>query len=845
MNYAHLILLLFGLLFFSNTACKQPTNSILAIPVQWEYAESEQYEPLSFLVDKEFKPLAEDQIHSLASLMPNEKGYVWVRGFFDFKFQNDPVSISLGKVISAEDTYLNRNFLGGTILKTKEQWNFWNLYRHYPIPKEYLLESKNEILLKVYIDSEGAIPASIEIGNREDIEAIAFSKMFYESYLNGIVTVLFIVISLYHLLIYLKRRQDKENLYYAVFCFSYSLYGLNFVSWIFGTHLNINYFYFQKFVFVSMFISAYSLYRFISVFLKRNDRKWFSILFLIFLAIPLLITIGAPNYNFMYKTRGLIMLFTMPFLLYILFVPVYNYIKYKNLEAKTMLASLVIIFAVAFHDILNVVFKWNSSFWLGPGIPLFMGSIMFLLGNKFVDVYNQTDELNETLEQKVVERTREVMEKMDVIKALNIQQDGDYYLTSLIERPLGTNFNKSKNVKTEFYVEQKKRFQFKNRNSELGGDICISGNLRFGDGKNRFVFFFNGDAMGKSMQGAGGAIVAGTVVNSILARSARNNKIQKITPREWITETYLELDGVFKTFDGSMLMSCACGVINEKTGEMLYFNAEHPWGVIYRDGKADFIESGLNLRKLGTIIEGNTFQVQEFQFCKGDIFFAGSDGRDDLDISQNGDRDMNEDETKFLRAVESSEGNLSKLVEIIHGMGKVTDDLSIIRIEFHDKVEESSSDPGSIEEAKALLRAGSDMAMSLGISKLNEYLNENPQSVSVLEILSNFYYEKKDYSQASFYMRKILSISPDDTDTIFNLSLCYKHQKEYELSTQFAERLFVLNPKKISNIINLADNYRIQGDFAKSRESLNRAIDSISYFENAIKLDRILKAKGY
>lgn len=842
MNYSRLFFLVISFLFFSNTACKKTTNTFQEIPIAWEYAESDQFEPISFVADKEFKALEEKQIHSLSSLLPGEQGYIWVRGFFDYKIINEPVSISLGKIISAEVTYLNRNYLGGTISQTKEQWNYWNLYRHYSVPKEYLVEGKNEILLKVYLDSEGSIPQSIEIGNREEIDSNHFSKMFYESYLNGVVTVLFFVISLYHLLIYWKRKQDVENLYYAIFCFSYSIYGLNFVSWIFGSYLQINYFYFQKFIFTSMFISLYALYRFISVFLKRKDRKWFSILYMIFLIIPLAITLAAPNYNFMYKTRGIIMLFVMPYLMYILFVPIYNFIKYKNVEAKTMLASLVIIFTVALHDILNVVFKWNSSFWLGPGIPVFMGSIMFLLGNKFVDVYNQTDELNETLEQKVVERTKEVMEKMDVIKALNIQQDGDYYLTSLIERPLGTNYNKSKNVKTEFYVEQKKRFQFKNRNSELGGDICISGNLRFGDGKDRYVFFFNGDAMGKSMQGAGGAIVAGTVVNSILARSARNDKIQRITPKEWITETYLELDGVFKTFDGSMLMSCACGVINEKTGQMWYFNAEHPWGVIYRDGKAEFIESGLNLRKLGTIIEGNTFQVQEFQFFNGDIFFAGSDGRDDLDISLNGGRDMNEDETKFLRAVEKSEGNLNKLVEIIHGMGKVTDDLSLIRIEFHEKVDRTIDEAALVEEGKNLIKSG---MIKEGISKLVEHLNHKPDDLSVLELLSNLYYEQKDYNEASLYMEKILAISPNDTDTIFNLSLCYKHRKEYELSTLFAEKLFSLNPKKISNIINLADNYRIKGDYAKSRESLNLAIDSISYFENAVKLDRLLKVKGY
>lgn len=838
---SYILFLITSLVLFF-THCSQVKNPISEINIKWEYAESELHEPLSFVSEKEFKPIDESMIHSLATLLPEEKGYLWVRGVFTFQPSNEPLSISLGKVISSEHTFLNKSFLGGTLNSQSNQWNFWNLYRHYPIPVGTLLEGENEILLKVYVDSEGYIPSYIEIGNREDIDSNIFSKMFYESYLNGIVAILFIVISLYHLLIYVKRKQDTENLFYAVFCFSYSIYSLNFVSWLFHSFSFLSYFYFQKIIFVSMFISVYSLYRFISIFLKRTDRRWVGIFYVILTVVPILITLISPSYNFMYKTRGIITLFALPFLLYVLFVPVYNYIKYRNEEAKTMLASLFIIFVATIHDILNVIFRWNSSFWLGPGIPIFMGSIMFLLGNKFVDVYNQTDELNDTLEEKVKDRTKEVMEKMEVIKALNIQQDGDYYLTSLIERPLGTNFNKSKFVKTEFYIEQKKRFQFKNRNSELGGDICISGNLRFGDGKDRFVFFFNGDAMGKSMQGAGGAIVAGSVVNSILARSARNNKIQKISPKEWITETYLELDSVFKTFDGSMLMSCACGVINEKTGEMWYFNAEHPWGVIYRDGHAEFIESGLVLRKLGTIIEGNFFQVQEFQFFEGDLFFIGSDGRDDLDISQNGERDINEDETKFLRAVEKSGGDLAKLVEVIHGMGKVTDDLSLIRISFEKKNDNEERHFSLVEEAKTLFLSGS---AEEGVSKLLEHLQNKSEDLDALELLSHHYYSIKEFSNATNYLKRILDISPNDIESLFNLSVCYKHLKEYDLSTHFAIRLFEINPKKVSNIINLADNYRIKGDYGKSREYLNLAVDSIPYFDNAIKLDQILKMKGF
>ena len=838
-NIMPYVLIIFS---FLSISCKQTSNRNTAIPIQWEYASSEQFEPFSFTTDKVFAPLENEKMDLLSTLLENGEGYIWVRGFFNYSLPEYPISISLGKIIAAEEVYLNGKFLGKTIGSKKEQWNFWNLYRHYPISENTLIEGKNEITLKVYINSEGSIPNTIEIGNREEIESQVFSQMFYESYLNGIVSVLFLVIAFYHLLIYVKRKQDKENLYYALFCFSFSIYSLNFVSWIFASYISISYFNFQKIIFISMFVSAYSLYRFISVFLKRNDRKWFFVLYLIFVICPILITLFSPDYKFMYLTRGILIVFTVPFLIYVLFIPVYNYIKYKNIEAKTMLGSLVIIFIVAVHDMLNVILKWNSSFWVGPGIPLFMGSIMFLLGNKFVDVYNQTDELNETLERKVVDRTKEVMEKMEVIKALNIQQDGDYYLTSLIERPLGTNFNKSKYVRTEFYVEQKKRFQFKNRNSELGGDICITGNLRFGDGKDRFVFFFNGDAMGKSMQGAGGAIVAGTVVNSILARSARNNKIQKITPKEWITETYFELDAVFQTFDGSMLMSCACGLINEKTKQMWYFNAEHPWSVLYRDNKAEFVESALVLRKLGTIIEGNSFQVQEYQFQDGDIFLTGSDGRDDLDISKTGDRDINEDETRFLQAVESSEANLGKLVEIIHGIGKVTDDLSLIRISFEKYEEEGQTLTNETEQAKSLIDSGE---VEEGIIKLKDYLALSPNNLPALEILTNVFYGQKNYKEASFYMEKILAISPNDMDTIFNLSLCYKQSKEYELSTQLAEKLYHLNPKKISNIINLADNHRMMENFDQARKWLNLATSSIVYFENARKLDKLLRAKGF
>ena len=164
--------------------------------------------------------------------------------------------------------------------------------------------------------------------------------------------------------------------------------------------------------------------------------------------------------------------------------------------------------------------------------------------------------------------------------------------------------------------------------------------------ENRHVMFFNGDAMGKSMQGAGGAIVAGTVINNIMSKSARNDKIlTSISPEKWLKATFVELEKTFRTFGGSMLVSGAIGLISESTGELFYFNAEHPFVVLYRDGAADFIDKEIHIRKLGTGVN-TKFVLFRYQLLPGDVIVVGADGRDGLRLGEN--KIMNEGETVFL-----------------------------------------------------------------------------------------------------------------------------------------------------------------------------------------------------
>ena len=146
------------------------------------------------------------------------------------------------------------------------------------------------------------------------------------------------------------------------------------------------------------------------------------------------------------------------------------------------------------------------------------------LAKSFNQMTSQIQDFTQNLELKVAQRTEELNKTLQEVQALKIAQDGDYYLTSILLSPLQPNNNSSSKVKTDFFIEQKKKFSFRKWNSQIGGDICITDTILL-NGKE-YTVFINGDAMGKSIQGAGGALVLGVVFNAGLIRSKPGNLVE-------------------------------------------------------------------------------------------------------------------------------------------------------------------------------------------------------------------------------------------------------------------------------------------------------------------------------
>ncbi|EMY68005.1 SpoIIE family protein phosphatase [Leptospira vanthielii] len=294
-------------------------------------------------------------------------------------------------------------------------------------------------------------------------------------------------------------------------------------------------------------------------------------------------------------------------------------------------------------------------------------------------MYEEIRNLNEGLEEKVTLRTNELNQSLQDISNLKIQQDGDYYLTYQLLNPLAIKDVDSNQLEVDHLVRQKKVFEYKNRRYDIGGDINISHSIVLQNRK--FLLFANADAMGKSMQGAGGALVFGAVFQSIVQRTKTDPRYQMISPADWLKTNLQEMHLIFEAFDGTMLVSLTMGLLEEDTGRLFFLNAEHPPIVLYRKGKAEYIQADISYRKLGTLGAMPIQNIKEFQLQSEDVIIIGSDGKDDvLRLDAMGKTEVNSDEQFFLALVESTQGNLLAITKLIESLGQVIDDISLIRI---------------------------------------------------------------------------------------------------------------------------------------------------------------------
>ncbi|ABJ80166.1 SpoIIE family protein phosphatase [Leptospira borgpetersenii serovar Hardjo-bovis] len=743
----------------------------------------------------------------------------------------DGLSVHFPLLSNVYEVFFNGEKIGegGSILNGKIVRNGFKRHIILPIPENKVKIGTNEIRvilswnpgeeLDVYASFNSA-PLVVDLQSR-NLSILSERPRLILSFL-------YLFVGFYHFLFYFKRPKQKYDLFFGLFSMFFSVYIYLRSNAVYELGLD------PLLQMKLEYMVIFNITVFFLLFLDTFFESKISLVSRFYQFFALILTSLIP-----FSSRA-VCLFLLQiwqfsvfvFALYSLFIMIRALIR-KNRDAIRLIVGFIILLASGIADLLGSMqlFSGLENYGLLKyGFFVFELGIVFILANRFLKVHNQVEELNLNLDRKVKERTSRLQDTLNQIRELKIHQDGDYFLTSLILDPLNRYNVRNDFIAVEGFSRQKKRFEFKQWKKEIGGDIVIADEIVLKDRK--YLVFVNGDAMGKSIQGASGALVLGVVFRSFVSRTKTISSYYSQPPELWLNECFLELQNIFEAFDGSMLVSVVLGLVDLKSGILFFLNAEHPPTVLYRNGMASFIEDKLELRKIGITGLESKMKVKTFFLEKGDSIFVGSDGRDDLllGVDQGGVPVINEDELQFLKRVEESEGDLDLLVKGIQNYGELTDDLSIVKLSYlKEPVRlESVSDndlsfkfPG--ETYFKHLRSENLEDTIYHLENLTNKISSETMPPIFKKELAKVYYKAGKYREALSLFEELISEFPEDVEMIFNASLIHKRLEHFHQAIELGERVLLREPEFLDNIVHLAESYLL----VEKREATVKLLEKV------------------
>lgn len=403
--------------FFS---CTVQDSEIISLENGWVWAVGQKDEEPKDIANKTFAPLSTEKKATLESLLQTGEGYIWLRNDFSVQpnFSKKRNSIFLGRITMADETYLDGTYIGGAGRFPELWWSEWNLSRMYTLDSQLLAPNlRHSLLIKVYVNNEGALTGKQFIGSRALCEYYFKNDMFINSTINFLCAFLMIIIAGYHLLIYIKRKNEVENLYFALMSFLAALYLSNFYIALVPYLITDtwSYTWFQKLATTSILpLITFLFGSFVVKFLQIKENKFVFFARVLCMVLPLFMMFFVPDYKTLKELRLVSLAILVPPLFYTLTVVIAHALtdKIKRIrsDARVLLWGVSPLFICAMLDIfLHSVFKLDELPYLsGLGFPLVILSFLFILAGRFVKARTEAEDLNEHLEGKVVERTKEL-----------------------------------------------------------------------------------------------------------------------------------------------------------------------------------------------------------------------------------------------------------------------------------------------------------------------------------------------------------------------------------------------------------------------------------------------------
>ena len=753
--------------------CYYSENFKNKINLNWEYSISRQEESIFQSLDKNFKVIPKDSSNPINLVAPQKKGYLWLKAKFLLppELINKNITFFINKFQWEKDLYLNGQLISSNIENGSTHWNHRGINEIFTIPRKSInYDIENTLLVKLYFEEEIGFPTEMIVGEENSVFVSLLLENIKDKYYIYLIYILCFLFFLFHIRLFFIRNYEVEHRLLFLTNFLFSLSAIYFITnFINLLGFKSNYYLINKLEFLFYFLSLFYLYKYISKRSKISINE-IEIYITEIYTVASIILFLFSGLNSDSLIPGSIRMF-LPIPIYSIIILKVSKGSAKKIDfCRVIYPFIILLFFSVIFEIYNLFFRVSDFSYEFIPISLI---IIVVSSHKILEIshkLNKIEKRNENLEFIL-------KDKFNLLSSANIENtelidnlNKEFYIASLLTKPFQFLQEDSQYVKVNSYLEQKNNFFFHGKTHYLGGDICITKNLYNLENEINYLFFCNVDATGKSLKGSIGAISAGIFLFNEL------NKKFILQPQSFLKEIIFQLNEIYKTFNGNMLLSISIGLIDTTDGNMYHFSAGHPRNILQRDKKLEYLNESIQ-SMIGSFEE--EIIIHTFKLKNDDILYISSDGRESIELGGIYGGTKSETEKLFFNLLEKSNGDFDFFIQEIKNYGRFSDDFSIIQInclKFEYTIPNLEIRDSFEDRVKA----------------------------------DNYLYMKNYDSALKIYLSLINENS--SADLFYKIGLCYKNLKLFDKSIEYFKISKEKNENNIINLLQLCDTYRIIGE---------------------------------
>ncbi len=313
------------------------------------------------------------------------------------------LALRLGEITDRDRVYFNGTLIGQSGIWDSSAPQAYDRHRIYDIPDRLLRHGKINVILvnvqRYFPDEIGILKDRTEIG--------PYNKILYSFYLNNFTGMFFLIgyvtASLFFVFLFLRRSQEKQYLFFAIYTFSLVLYY--FMRNQLKYELNIEFLTLKRIEYLALFSTVPLFFLFIRNYFQLpenrlvfwGDRAMAAAALAHVICIVYLFTNDSP---ITWNTVN--MKFVQPVLWPIMLIGAFAVIIYRltrnDRDAIFMLTGMLIILTGMIIDILTARGYFNIPRILGHIFFLFIVSLALILANQFIRMGKEIEEISKNLQ---------------------------------------------------------------------------------------------------------------------------------------------------------------------------------------------------------------------------------------------------------------------------------------------------------------------------------------------------------------------------------------------------------------------------------------------------------------